>query len=91
MKNAEKQLYQLLENIGMPIRPSYNIAEVCCVLGIGIRTFHRMIIKKESSKNNKALKSFIKQNERRVTFSELAAYIARNNTFKNRKTRNLKK
>ena len=81
MKNEEKQFYQLLENIELPIRPSYNILDVCCILGIGRRTFHRMIIITDPTNNAKALNSYIKNNERRVAFSELAAYIERNNTF----------
>ena len=81
MHNEEKQLYRLLKNIGTPIRPSYNIAEVCCILGISRRTFHRMIVKKEPCNNGKALNSYIKHNERRVSFSDLAAYMERNNTF----------
>ena len=81
MKNADKQFYQLLDNIGMPIRPSYNITDVCCILGISRRTFHKMIVKIDPINNGKALNSYIKHNERRVSFSELAAYIERNNTF----------
>ncbi len=81
MKSEEKQLYQLLKNIGLPVRPSYNIPDVCCILGISRRTFHKMIVKIEPTNNGKALNSYIKHNERRVSFSELAAYIERNNTF----------
>ncbi|MFZ2631661.1 MAG: helix-turn-helix domain-containing protein [Desulfosalsimonadaceae bacterium] len=80
MNYAENQLSNLLKSIGLQVRKSYNIAEVCSILGISRRTFHRLIAKADQD-GTQGLESVIRNNERRVSFSELAAYMERNNTF----------
>lgn len=81
MNDEEKQLYNLLKSIKFPIRKSYSRAEVCSILGISNRKFFYLIATAGQGKNGRALDSYIKQHERRVSFSELAVYMERNNTF----------
>jgi hypothetical protein len=82
MNNADNQLHNLLKSIGQPIRKSYSILDVCFILGISRRTFHYLRVKAErAGAGGQGLESVIRNNEMRVSFSELAAYMARNNTF----------
>lgn len=82
MNYAENQLSNLSKSIGLQVRKSYNIAEVCSILGISRRTFHHLRVKAErAGAGGQGLESVIRNNERRVSFSELAAYMERNNTF----------
>lgn len=81
MNQSENRLSRLLQCIGLPIRKSYNISEVCSVLGISRRTFYRLTAEADRAGAGHGLESVIRCNERRVTFTELAAFMARNQTF----------
>ena len=84
LSEAEKQLREMLLLVGMSDRKSYSASEVCKILGIGRRTFNRMILNAvngNGKKQDPILKSYLRHNERRVDFDELASYIERNNSF----------
>jgi hypothetical protein len=82
-----KELDKMLEIADLPRRPSYRPKEVCKLLGISSRTFHRITEKYEPDPKTGrpidpgALNAFLLKNHRRVTYFELADFFKRNNLY----------
>jgi hypothetical protein len=80
---AERNIKAALAVLALPTRGSYNLPEVCSILGIVDRTFRRLQNQYELDKSGKlvrpdCLKSFLQGNARRVTYAELVDFIRRN-------------
>lgn len=78
---------EMIQAAGLPIRGSYRPGEVRKILGISEKTFSRMTNEYEENPatgapvNPGTLDSFQTLGQKRVPFTELAAYMARNNTY----------
>ena len=84
--DSEKLLREMLAAAGLPVRGSYRPGEVCAILGIGDRTFWSLIQRYERDERGTlrrpdCLDSFTLANNRRVTFTELAEFLTRNNSY----------
>ncbi len=84
---AEKKLQGMLTAAEMAKKPSYSPGEVQEVLGFSDRTFWRMVSsyeldpETEQPRHPATLDSYMLRRSRRVRYDELAAYLARNNTY----------
>jgi 6-pyruvoyl-tetrahydropterin synthase len=91
MKTAAQQLEDLLILNRIPRKGSYAAGEVCRILGISSTTFWRKTEKFDLDPNTRrpmypdALDSYKFGTHKRVAYSELVNYLARNRTY----TRNL--
>lgn len=78
---------EIIQPAGLPIRGSYRPGEVCKILGISEKTFGRMTNEYEPDPITgeplipETLDSFQTRIQKRVPLYELAAYLARNNTY----------
>jgi hypothetical protein len=87
---AHDQLNSMLKVAGIPRKSSYNAGEVCRILGISSTTFWRKTEKFElcprtgEPLHTDALDSFILGTNKRVSYDELADYLARNRTWHRR-------
>lgn len=84
--DSEKLLRDMLAAAGLPVRGSYRPGEVCAILGISESTFWRLLANYERDEKGAlrrpdCLDSFTLSLNRRVTFTELAEFITRNNTY----------
>jgi hypothetical protein len=73
-------LRRILTAARVPVKPSYTRAEVCRILGISARTFWYMVSGFEPGATA-ALDSFLLRRHRRVPYTALAEYIARNRGY----------
>jgi formylglycine-generating enzyme required for sulfatase activity len=83
--DAEKRLRDILVSVGLPVKASYRPGEVCQILSITPPTFYTMINRYETDEAGKprrpdSLDSF-RLVHYRVSFPELARFIARNNSW----------
>lgn len=86
LDHAEETLRQMLKAAGLPVKASYCTGEVCRILGIVDRTFWRLVAHYELDERGNlrrpdCLDSFMLASNRRVTFHELASFLARNNSY----------
>lgn len=87
LKKSLESAKNIIMATGLPILGCYNPTEVCKILGISWRTFSRMTNEyephPETGKPVKpgTLNSFQIRGQKRVPFTELAAFLARNNTY----------
>ncbi|MDY0212574.1 MAG: DNA-binding protein [Desulfuromonadaceae bacterium] len=87
MKTNEK-LNTLLKLEGLPIRATYQPAEVRRLLNIkSPKTLHRMLVEHELDPETGApvspytIDSVMLRNERRIPYSDLADWLGRNRTY----------
>lgn len=85
-EQAEEKLKGMLAAAQLPVRGSYRSGEVCCILGIGVATFWRLVNKCERNERGNllvpdCLDSFMLRQQRRVHYSELVEFLARNNSY----------
>lgn len=83
---AEEKLKGMLAAAGLPVKGSYCTSEVCRILGIVERTFWRLLSQYERDEQGNlrrpdCLDSFMLSLNRRVSYPELVAFLARNNTY----------
>jgi transcription initiation factor TFIIIB Brf1 subunit/transcription initiation factor TFIIB len=87
---ANDKLDAMLAVAGIPKKSSYNAGEVCRILGISSTTFWRKTEKFElcprtgAPLHTDALDSYILGTNKRVSYGELADYLARNRTWHRR-------
>lgn len=84
--DAEAKLRDILGSVGLPVKASYRPGEVCRILSITEPTFYNMINRYEPGDDGEprhpvSLDSF-RVSHYRVTFAELARFLARNNTWR---------
>jgi len=83
---AEKDLREILNTVGLPVRGSYRPGEVQKILGISERELQRIIARYERDQVSGALKhpcsldSFMLGQNRRIRFNELVDFLCRNNS-----------
>ncbi len=88
--SSEQQLKEMLAQAELPIRASYRPGEVCKLLGITSRTLYTLTERYELDPETNtpvrpdSLDSFLLASHRRIRYSELMAYIERNNTYHRR-------
>lgn len=85
-EQAEEKLKGMLAAAQLPIRGSYRSGEVCNLLGIGEATFWRLVNKCERDDRGNlrcpdCLDSFMLSLQRRVHYTELVEFLARNNSY----------
>ena len=84
---SSSKVKEIIELVGLPIRGSYRPGEVCKILGISQRSFHRMTREYErdpltgSPRNPATLDSFWTRGQRRVLINELIDFLTRNNAY----------
>jgi hypothetical protein len=83
---SEEKLKGMLAAAGLPARGSYRSGEVCTILGIGPATFWRLVNRFEKDEFGQllhpdSLDSIMLRLQRRVTYSELVAFLTRNNSY----------
>ncbi|MDD2862770.1 MAG: hypothetical protein PHI71_17130 [Acidiphilium sp.] len=83
---SEEKLKGMLAAAGLPARGSYRFGEVCIILGIGRSTFWRLVNRFEKDEAGRivhpdCLDSIMLRSQRRVTYSELVAFLTRNNSY----------
>lgn len=83
---TEEKLKGMLLAAALPVRGSYRSGEVCAVLGIGVATFWRLVNRFEKDEAGRlvhpdSLDSYMLRSQRRVTYSELLAFLTRNNSY----------
>jgi len=85
-QSTEEKLKGMLAAAGLPARGSYRSGETCAILGIGPATFWRLVNRFEKDETGHivhpdSLDSFTLRLQRRVTYSELVAFLTRNNSY----------
>jgi hypothetical protein len=85
-QSTEEKLKGMLSAAGLPQRGSYRSGEVCTILGIGAATFWRLVNRFEKDEAGQlvhpdSLDSIMLRLQRRVTYSELVAFLTRNNSY----------
>ncbi len=86
--SSEIKLKEMLTQAGLPVKASYRPGEVCKILGISARTFYRLTerYEKDADTGNPvrpdSLDSYMISTNRRVRYSELVAFLHRNNTYR---------
>lgn len=83
---SEEKLKGMLAAAELPMRGSYRSGEVCAILGIGQATFWRLVNRFERDEAGRlahpdCLDSYMLRMQRRVTYSELVAFLNRNNSY----------
>ena len=83
---AEEKLQQMLAVVGLPKRASYRSGEVQVILAIGQTTFWTLVNRYERDEKGNlvrpdCLDSFTLRTQRRVGYSELVDFLARNNSY----------
>jgi hypothetical protein len=83
---AEVKLKGMLAAAELPARGSYRSGEVRIILGIGDATFWRLLNRCEKDEAGAlvrpdCLDSFTLKKERRVSYTELVEFLARNNSY----------
>lgn len=84
--SSEEKLKGMLAAAGLPVRGSYRSGEICAILGIGSATFWRLVNRFERDETGRVahpdcLDSYMIRLQRRVTYSELVAFLTRNNSY----------
>jgi len=83
---AEEKLIGMLQAAELPARGSYRCGEVQAILGIGRATFWRLMGRVEKDEHGRlvhpdCLDSFSLRTQRRVSYTELVEFLARNNSY----------
>jgi hypothetical protein len=83
---AEEKLKGMLGAADLPARGSYRSGEVRAILGIGEATFWRLVSRCEKDNDGRllhpdCLDSFSLRTQRRVSYTELVEFLARNNSY----------
>lgn len=86
---SKEKLNEMIGVAKLAIRPNYRPNEVCLILGISDRTFWRYTDSYEQDeygrpKHPASLDSYLLRRERRVSYQELANFLARNQTWERR-------
>lgn len=84
--SPEDKLKGMIQAAGLPVRGSYRRAEVCAILGIGDSSFWRLLNRCERDESDQlvhpdCLDSFELRSQRRVSYTELVAFMTRNNSY----------
>lgn len=87
---SDEQFREMLSQTGLSVRASYRPGEVCSLLGISSRTFWRLTERYETDPatdrpvDPNSIDSYLLRSHRRVRYSEIFAYLNRNNTYERR-------
>uniref|UniRef100_C6E6S7 Putative cytoplasmic protein n=1 Tax=Geobacter sp. (strain M21) TaxID=443144 RepID=C6E6S7_GEOSM len=84
--SPEEKLKGMIQAAELPVRGSYRRGEVCAILGIGDASFWRLLNRCERDDQGQmvhpdCLDSFELRSQRRVTYTELVAFLTRNNSY----------